>query len=129
MGRFPHHDSGINWLDWRLLNSNAGLLRFVRSCIAFRKAHPVLRNDGYLCNEDYVGSGYADITWHGARAWAPDRSEGSRTLAFMLCGKHAQGGRDVDDYIEPGDEPLLRDQERFAVSGRSVVILVGKWNV
>jgi glycogen operon protein len=86
----------------------------------------------------------------------------------MLCGKHAKGGRDVDDYIyvamnmyweelafempglpermkwhrfvdtsapppadicEPGDEQLLRDQGGFAVGGRSVVILVGKWNV
>jgi isoamylase len=162
------HDNEVNWLDWRLFDSSADLFRFVRSCITFRKAHPVLRNDCYLRNEDYVGSGYADITWHGTRAWAPDWSEGSRTLAFMLCGKHAKGGRDVDDYIyvamnmywenlvfempglpermkwhlfadtgasppadicEPGDERLLRDQERFAVGGRSVIILVGKWNV
>jgi isoamylase len=162
------HDNELNWLDWRLLESNADLFRFVRNCIAFRKAHPVLRNKVYLRNEDYVGSGYADITWHGMRAWAPDWSQDSRTLAFMLCGKHAKGGRDVDDYIyvvmnmyweelafempglpermkwhlfadtsapapadicAPGDEQLLRDQEYFAVGGRSVVILVGKWNV
>jgi glycogen operon protein len=30
------------------------------------------------------------------------------------------------DAWEPGNEPLLEDQERFLVGGRSVVILVGK---
>jgi glycogen operon protein len=162
------HDNEVNWLDWRLMESSADLLRFVRNCIAFRKAHPVLRHERYLRNEDYVGSGYADVTWHGTQAYAPDWSEDSRTLAFMLCGKHAREGRDVDDYVyaalnmywddlifelpelprrlkwygfadtrepspqdicRPGNERLLPDQGRYAVGARSVVILVGKWNV
>jgi isoamylase len=93
------HDGALNWLDWTQQASNVDLFRFFRNCIAFRRAHPVLRNSAYLRNEDYVGSGYADITWHGTRAWEPDWSVGSRTLAFLLCGKHAKGGRDVDDYI------------------------------
>jgi isoamylase len=162
------HDNEVNWLDWRLMESSSDLLRFVRNCIAFRKAHPVLRHKRYLRNEDYVGSGYADITGHGTQAYAPDWSQDSRTLAFMLCGKHARGGRDVDNYVyvalnmywddlifelpdlprrykwygfadtgapspqdicKPGDERLLPDQGRYAVGARSVVILVGKWNV
>jgi glycogen operon protein len=31
-----------------------------------------------------------------------------------------------EDIWEPGSEPLLEDQYRFLVGGRSVVILVGK---
>jgi glycogen operon protein len=162
------HDNEVNWLDWNLGKSNADLFRFVRSCIAFRQAHPVLRGSCYLRNADYVGSGFADITWHGTQAWKPDWSNDSRTLAFMLCGKHARGGRDVDDYIyvamnmywealpfelpalpgrmkwhvfadsgaaapqdicDPGNEPIIEDQHTFLVGDRSVVILVGKWNV
>ena len=46
-----------------------------------------------------LGSGYADITWHGTQAWNADWSANSRTLAFMLCGKHARGGTVQDDYI------------------------------
>ena len=93
------HDSEINWLDWTLLDTHADFFRFVKACIAFRNAHPVLRNREYFRNCDYMGSGYADITWHGVKANKPDWSDYCRTLAFMLCGKHAQGGSGSDDYI------------------------------
>jgi len=89
-------DNELSWLDWNLLQSNADLFRFVKSCIEFRKAHPVLRNSHHFQNRDYVGSGYADITWHGTEAWNANWSEGCRTLAFMLCGQH---GKQPDNYI------------------------------
>ncbi|NCC34125.1 MAG: glycogen debranching enzyme, partial [Chloroflexia bacterium] len=92
-------DNELNWLDWGLVERNAELLRFVQRCIAFRHTHPVLRNREHLRNYDYVGSGYADITWHGTRAWQADWSGTSRIIAFMLCGKHAKGGTVTDNYI------------------------------
>jgi glycogen operon protein len=46
-----------------------------------------------------MNSGYADITWHGIKAWSADWSTHSRILAFMLCGKHAQQGTAEDNYI------------------------------
>ena len=64
--------------------------------IALRNAHPVLRSSSHFQNRDYVGSGFADITWHGTKAWCVDWSPSSHTLAFMLCGRHAKGGT-VDD--------------------------------
>jgi glycogen operon protein len=93
------HDSELSWMDWTLLKSHAGLFRFFKNCIAFRKAHAVLRNRTHLRNQDYVGSGYPDISWHGVRAWQPDWSGSSRILAFMLCGKHAHNGQSQDDYL------------------------------
>jgi isoamylase len=96
------HDTELNWLDWTLWESNADLFRFFKNCIAFRKAHPVLRSSTHFRNEDHVGSGYADITWHGVHAWNADWSDSNRTFAFMLCGKHARGGTAVDDYIYVG---------------------------
>ncbi|MCC5668865.1 glycogen debranching protein GlgX [Nostoc sp. CHAB 5784] len=93
------HDNELNWLDWNLLELNANLFRFFKHCIAFRNAHPVLRNQYHFRNVDYVGSGYADITWHGTQAWNADWSPHSRTLAFMLCGKHAKKGTVQDNYI------------------------------
>jgi glycogen operon protein len=93
------HDNELNWLDWSLLETNADQFRFFKNCIAFRQAHPLLRGNAYFRNEDYVGSGYADITWHGTQAWNADWSDSNRVIAFMLCGKHAQGGTAVDDYI------------------------------
>lgn len=92
-------DNELNWLDWTLLESNADLFRFFKHMIAFRHAHPLLRNRWHFSNRDYVGSGYADITWHGTKAWSADWSDSSRTIAFMLCGKHAHGGAQRDNYL------------------------------
>jgi isoamylase len=93
------HDNELNWFDWSQVDTNAEQLRFFQKLIAFRKSHPVLRNRWHLSNQDRVGSGYPDISWHGTEAWNTDWSESSRTLAFMLCGKHARGGTVEDDYI------------------------------
>src|SRR5262249_47471625 len=70
-------DNDISWLDWRLLGANAELFSFVKRCLAFRKAHPVLRNRAAAGGE---------IAWHGFRAWDADWSWQSRGLAFMLTG-------------------------------------------
>ena len=90
-------DNEINWLDWSLKQRNADYHRFVRNMIAFRRAHPALRSKEYLRNADYMGCGYADISWHGTRAWQPDW--GGRVLAFMLCGQYAKGGTARDDFV------------------------------
>jgi len=89
-------DNEISWVDWSLLEANQEIFEFFRKMIAFRRAHPVLRSRTHFQNRDYVGSGYADITWHGTKAWNADWSPTSRCLAFMLCGRHAKGGK-VDD--------------------------------
>ena len=93
------HDNELNWMDWSLAEENSGLLRFFRNIIAFRKAHPALRNRYHFRHCDYVASGYADITFHGTRAWNADWSGSSRALAVMLCGRHARGGAEKDDYL------------------------------
>jgi glycogen operon protein len=158
-------DNELNWLDWTLLKTNAELFRFVKTCIVFRHAHPVLRNRYHYRHVDYVGSSYPDISWHGTRAWSADWSGFSRVIAFLLCGKHAKQGTVTDDYLyvamnmyhealefeiprlpegmqwhiaantgatypedcwEPGKEPLLANQQRFLLGGRSVCILMGR---
>jgi glycogen operon protein len=96
------HDNELNWQDWTLLEKNPDLFKFTKDCIAFRKAHPVLRNTGHFHHRDYVGSGYPDISWHGTQAWYADWSTYSRTLAFLLCGKHAKQGSVEDNYIYVG---------------------------
>lgn len=92
-------DNEITWLDWQLLDANKELFNFFKKMVHFRRAHPVLRSSTHFQNRDYVGSGFADITWHGTKAWYADWSANSRCLAFMLCGKHAKGGRVADDSI------------------------------
>lgn len=93
------HDTELNWLDWSLLDKHENIFRFVQRCVEFRKAHAVLRSKHHFQNKDYLGSGKPDITFHGAKAWQPDWSDGSRALAYMLCGAHAKSGFLPDDDI------------------------------
>ena len=88
------HDTEWNWLDWGLVGRNAGLLRFAKALIAFRRKHASLRQEDWFTGEDNIGSGYADISWHGVEPGKPDWGEFSHSLAFMLCGQHdhARGG-------------------------------------
>jgi glycogen operon protein len=94
-----NHDNELSWYDWGAVERNADLFRFFRHIIAFRHAHPVLRNRWFLTNQDRVGSGFADITWHGPKAWNADFSGTSRMIAFLLCGKNARGGSVQDNYL------------------------------
>ncbi|HEY6676528.1 MAG TPA: glycogen debranching protein GlgX [Terrimicrobium sp.] len=87
-------DEEWNWFDWSLSSRYGDLLRFVKGMIAFRKANAALRQPEFLTGRDRVGSGYPDISWHGVQPWRPDWSLPSRSIAFMLCGRHgaAVGG-------------------------------------
>ncbi|MCF0051896.1 glycogen debranching protein GlgX [Dyadobacter sp. LJ53] len=93
------HDNELNWLDWSLMEKNADIYRFAQHIMRFRRAHPVLRSRTHFQHKDYVGSGFADITFHGTQAWQPDFSPSSRCLAFMLDGAHAKSGTIRDDSI------------------------------
>lgn len=93
------HDNELNWFDWTLIEENADQFRFFKHIIAFRHAHPALRNRWHFSNRDYKGGGYPDISWHGTQAWNADWSEGSDVLAFLLSGDHAKNGTAQDDFI------------------------------
>lgn len=92
-------DNELSWFNWKLLEENHDLFRFFQQCIAFRHAHPILRNRTHFQHRDAVGSGYPDISWHSEEAWRPNWATYARTLAFMLCGQHKHNGEAPDDYI------------------------------
>ncbi|MDJ1182997.1 glycogen debranching protein GlgX [Roseofilum casamattae] len=93
------HDNPLNWLDWSLLDTNSDIFQFFQDCIAFRHSHSVLRRNTHFSHQDALGSGYADISWHGPEAWNVDWADYSRTLAFLLCGEHGDSEGAADDYI------------------------------
>jgi glycogen operon protein len=92
-------DNELSWIDWGLLDTNAEIVNFYKKMIDFRKAHPVLRSRTHFQNKDYVDSGYPDISWHGTKAWQTDFSDERPILAFLLCGLHARGGTEKDNYL------------------------------
>ena len=140
-----NQDNETAWLDWRRLEANAGVFRFFRLMIAFRKAHPSLARSRFWRE---------DVRWYGVGR-EPDLSWQSHSLAFALHGAREQDcdlyvminayREDLDfelqegaprewrrvidtsrdsplDFLEPGDEASL-DSPRYRVAARSVVVL------
>ena len=85
-------DNAVSWVDWRLAETNADFLRFVRAMIALRKAHPVFRRRAFFG----AGGGPPAILWHGVEPVKPDFSATSRSLAFALDGR----GRDRPGVVD-----------------------------
>lgn len=93
------HDAEWNWFDWSLPEREKELLHFTRQMIRLRKTHPLLRHSEWLTGRDQVSSGYPDISWHGITSWKPDWSVNSRSLAFLLCGKHSAHAGGNGDFL------------------------------
>jgi isoamylase len=91
-------DNKLAWMDWRLVETNAGLLRFFQKAIAFRHSHTALRSSRFFECRDTVGAGIPDIGFHGLEPFAPDFSPWSRCLAFLVSGRHASEP-DNDIYV------------------------------
>ena len=73
-------DNEISWVDWSMMESNAGLLRFFQLMIAFRKRSGLLRRSSFDLNGEH---GF-HVTWHGVKRMKPDWSSESRTIAMQL---------------------------------------------
>jgi glycogen operon protein len=83
-------DNELSWLDWTLLERNAGLHRFVKLLIAFRQRRDVVKFEDGLPLPQILEQ--ADMRWHGVRLDEPDWSWDSHTLAATvesLSGNYA----------------------------------------
>jgi len=88
-------DNELSWYDWRLLETNADLHRFVTRLLDLRKRHSTLTADRVLGTKSYEEMLCEDVTYHGVRVGEPDWSYHSRSLAAQF---HAEPG-DVDVYV------------------------------
>ena len=55
-------DNEFSWIDWSAVDE--GFLDFTRRMIAFRKAHPILRQKLFLHSQPREIDGLADLFWH-----------------------------------------------------------------
>ena len=78
-------DNELNWFDWTLTETNAGLLRFFRLLIRFRMDHTILRRGTFAPNS--VDSLQPRVDWHGVTLYQPDWSQDSHSLAMHLHGR------------------------------------------
>ncbi|KPI02575.1 Isoamylase [Actinobacteria bacterium OK074] len=88
-------DNAVSWLDWNLADKNAELVEFVRRCLRFRAAHPVLRRTAHPTGRTADGAAYPPVSWHGRTPWQPDFSDDSRLLVMLLHQSAADGPDDT----------------------------------
>lgn len=79
-----NQDNETSWLDWRRLDRHAGVFRFFKKMIAFRKEHPSLSRSRFWRE---------DVSWYGVGDM-PDLGVESHSIAFLLRGK-SQGDKDI----------------------------------
>ena len=78
-------DNSLSWFDWNLVQTNAGLLRFVREMIRFRLRHAAESEDEGDTLVEELRS--AHIHWHGIQLNQPDWGFDSRSLAVTLTSE------------------------------------------
>ena len=90
-------DNPTSWVDWSLVEKNAGFYRFTKRLIALRLRHHVLRRRTFfLGDRSYT----PDIIWHGASPCRPDWSATSHAIAFALDGRRSDRDTlDRDLYV------------------------------
>jgi len=90
-------DNEISWLDWSFLEKNRNLHDYVRSLIAFRKAHPVLRSDSFDFSRN--GTGYPELSFHSLIPWEFDENADTLTFAWMYAEDHNKYNTESDAFI------------------------------
>ncbi|WP_251389483.1 alpha-amylase family glycosyl hydrolase [Mediterraneibacter agrestimuris] len=147
-------DNEIAWLDWNGTERNGGLLEYVKCLIALRREHPALHKEQRLLEQDVIGCGMPDVSYHGENAWQAPAEVPSRQLGVMYSGADV---KDVDCYIACNmhwtgheyalptlpnrkkwylvyntgtdmqtEETLIEDQKRIRLEARSIAFLVGR---
>lgn len=90
-------DNEISWLNWNGLEKNKDWFEYVKSLIAFRKAHPVLQGIRPLHLMDTLACGYPDVSYHGSQAWRPELENYNRHVGIMYCGAYGKKNRKEED--------------------------------
>ncbi len=145
-------DNETAWLDWGRLKRDNSLFQYVKSLIAFRKAHPALHQRFPLSGTDRSGCGLPDVSYHGENAWQAPAEVHSRQLGVLYCAAGEQEDlcfiaynmhwlkhsfalpalpKDLEWYrvIETDKgavEEKEEDQKRIELQARSVAVLMGK---
>jgi glycogen operon protein len=92
-------DNEISWLDWTFPEKNKDLLLFVKNLIAFRNAHPVLRNSHFHMGKN--GTDYPELSFHSPTPWQFNYDEPQLALAYLYVedGKKYGTGKDSFLYV------------------------------
>ncbi len=95
-------DNELSYLDWRLVEKNAGLLRFVQTLIQFRRNQPTVRRKTYLTGQPVDGRSIPDVSWYSPNGRPLDW--GQQELAMVA---YIAAPAKVDDLEGLGRDMVL----------------------
>jgi isoamylase len=141
-------DNEVSWYNWELLKKHEEVFRFTREIIRFRLRHAALKEVTFYRDKD--------ISWFNWDGGNPDWGDESRSFACRIFGEedlylmfHADfadrafkvppapalkkwylavdtSKRSPHDIAHPGEELLLRQQRRYTLAARAMVILIAR---
>jgi isoamylase len=142
-------DNEISWYDWTLLERHREIHRFVRGMIAFRRAHPVLRQERFYTDADvrFFNPAGEVPDWFdpqekrlGGLILGQDEPDlylmfnaGTEAATFVLPALPHEGRWHLaadtfrpspQDLYEPGEEIPLEDQQSYRAGPHSSAILI-----
>ncbi|MCI0335212.1 MAG: glycogen debranching protein GlgX [Planctomycetes bacterium] len=105
-------DNAISWFDWRLVERNAEMLRFVQSLIAFRRRQPNVRRGSFLEGKATAPGQLPDVSWYNPAGKSIEwHANGpSFTSVFGTSGLSDPAARAVMIMLHAGSQP-----QRFVV--------------
>jgi isoamylase len=104
-------DNDISWFDWKLVEKNSDMLRFVSGLIAFRKAQPTVRRKTFLTGQPNDGRQLPDLSWYSADGKPLDWGQHQLTMMVYVAAPPRIGdpegvGRDVLMLINSTGDPI-----------------------
>ncbi|MEN1680201.1 MAG: glycogen debranching protein GlgX [Planctomycetota bacterium] len=100
-------DNATSWFDWRLVERNKEMLRFVTELIAFRRHQPVIRREEFLTGTAEKPDQLPDVSWYGVDGHVIDwrNTWHSMTAVFGSCWLKDPAARSVMVMMHSGGRP------------------------
>jgi glycogen operon protein len=77
-------DNEISWFDWKLVEENVDLVRFVQALVKFRREQATVRRTEFLCGEPRPDGSLPDVSWFDVQGSAVDWDENDHSLICVL---------------------------------------------
>ena len=90
-------DNEISWLDWTYLEAHQDLTDYLRTLLALRAAHPVLRARHF--DEGKNKTGFPELSFLSTDAQKLDKEAQCLTFAFMYAEDHVKYRTEQDAFL------------------------------
>jgi len=117
-------DNAVSWLDWSLVESHAGLVRFVRELVRFRRENPTLRRRFFLQGGSSASGTAPDVEWFGPGGEPIDWASVDGSLACFFAAPSPERLIAGNNLEAGGMEGVARDMLILAHAGLQSISFV-----